>query len=177
MISSAGWKIRRTRPGISSASEAIARPLAEEGGGVQVVAAGVRDALDGADPRIGDAVLNRERVEVGAKSDHRPGAGADVHDEPVARQGAGHEPGLVEALGDHRRRALLGPRQLGVGVQVTPQLDQLGGEQPDLGPGTLDEPVDEGGGHKGQGYRSPREPEMPSGASPFSCPFSAGPLS
>ena len=59
---------------------------------------------------------------------------------PLRGSGAGHEPGLVEALGDHRRRPLLGPRQLGVGVQVAPELDQLGGEQLDLGPGTVDEP-------------------------------------
>ena len=51
---------------------------------------------------------------------------------PLRGSGAGHEAGLVETLGDHRRRPLLGPRQLGVGVQVTPQLDQLGGKQLDL---------------------------------------------
>ena len=148
MISSAGWKTSRTRPGRSVGDRGQRQPGAEQRGGVQVVAAGVGDAADGAGPGVGGAVVDGERVEVGAQRDHGPVAAADVDDQPVARQHGGRQPGLVEALGEDGRGAVLGPRELGVGVQVAPQLDQLGCEQVDRGLHGWEE----GGRHDNRGY-------------------------
>ena len=46
---------------------------AEQRGRVHVVAAGVGHTLDGAGPGVVGPVLDRQRVEVGAQRDHRPG--------------------------------------------------------------------------------------------------------
>ena len=67
-ISSAGWKISRTRPGRSG--DAGERETgAEQHGGVRVVPAGVHDALDRRRERQAGVLLQRERVEVGAQGD------------------------------------------------------------------------------------------------------------
>ena len=86
MTSSAGWKISRTRPGSRSATPASARPAPSSGGGVHVVAAGVRDARDGAGPRVAGAVVDRggRRGRPAARrAARRP---ADVDHQPAARQ-------------------------------------------------------------------------------------------
>ncbi len=62
---------------------------ADERRGVHVVAAGVRDARHGADPRVAGRLLHRQRVEVGAQPHDRAGAAlAQVGDEPGARRAA-----------------------------------------------------------------------------------------
>ena len=130
MTSSAGWNSSRTRPGSSprAATSASASPAPTSAGRVDVVTAGVGDAGDGARPRVVDEVVHRQRVEVGAQRD-QPAAVADVDDQHrrrgrVAAGPAGLvERGLATALGG----ALLGPGQLGVGVQVAAELDELVG--------------------------------------------------
>ena len=59
---------------------------ADEGAGVDVVAAGVRDAGHLARPRVRGGVLDRQRVEVGPQGDDR-----------VALPQVGDQPGLREA--------------------------------------------------------------------------------
>ena len=100
-------------------------PGPEQAGRVQVVAAGVRDTLDRALPRVTGAVVDREGVEVRAQGDERSVAGADVDHQPVAWQQSRHQAELVQPLGDQGGGALLGPRELGVGMQVTSYVDQL----------------------------------------------------
>src|SRR5690606_39029887 len=101
----------------------------EDGTGVDVVAAGVRDALAlGAEGQPG-GLGHGQRVDVAAQGDP-PSAplarvGADVADQPAARgaargQACGGEP--VEQEGG---RLLLHPAQLGVGVDLAPDRDQL----------------------------------------------------
>ena len=92
MTSSAGWKISRTRPGSWSAIAAQREAGAEQRRGVQVVAAGVRDALDRAGPRVVGAVVDRERVEVGAQRDERPGPEPMSTIRPLRGSGVGTRP-------------------------------------------------------------------------------------
>ena len=135
---------------------------AEQRRGVHVVAAGVRDALHGARPRVVAPVVDREGVEVGAERDHRPRTRPDVDHQAVAREQGRHQTDLVEPLGDHRRGPLLGPGQLGVGVQVAAYLDQLVLLRVDTGQHRLEQVgvLDWGsGGHNGQEYR----PAVPTG--------------
>ena len=70
-------------------------------------------------------VLDRERVEVGPERDHRPVLAADLGDEPAAREQPHRHTLLVEPLGHECGGALLLPRQLGMGVQVPAQADEL----------------------------------------------------
>ena len=111
------------------------QPLAEVGQGqaraeqrrrVHVVPAGVRDAGDGAAPRVVGPVVDRQRVEVGPEDDDGPGLGPDLRDQPGALERSGRDAGVGEPLGDDAGGALLGPRQLGVGVQVAADVDHLG---------------------------------------------------
>ena len=71
------------QPGVVDAAERDRG--ADQGGGVHVVAAGVGDALDGAGPRVRGEVGHRQRVEVGAQRDDRPGV-ADLGDQAGPRQ-------------------------------------------------------------------------------------------
>src|SRR5690606_12076290 len=60
-------------------------------------------------------------------------AGTDVAHEPAPGQQARGEARELEPLGDGPRRAHLGARELGVGVQVPADLDELVGERGDEG--------------------------------------------
>ena len=100
---------------------------AEQDGGVHVVAAGV------ADPRHRGAVghvllvLQGQRVQVGPQGHRRPVAGADVADQPGAGgQQAGPQAHGLQAAGDQGGGLAFGHPELGVGVEVTPEVDQLG---------------------------------------------------
>ena len=101
-------------------------PGADEPGGVDVVAAGVRDAGDGAPPRVGDQVVDRQRVEVGAQRD-QPAAVADLGQHSPALGSRDGPAGVLERGHDLVGGALLGPAQLGVGVEVAAEGDELVG--------------------------------------------------
>ena len=98
---------------------------AHQGGGVHVVAAGVRDARDRARPRLAAAVVDRQRVEVGAKRDDRALLRTEVRDQPAAREQLHPHSRLVEPLGYEGGGALLLPGELGVRVEVAAEVDQL----------------------------------------------------
>ena len=98
---------------------------AHEGGGVHVVPAGVGHPGHRRAPGIVGDLLDRERVEVGAQADG-PLPRAEVGDEPGGAQPLQPPPDGLQVPGDHVGGAVLGPGQLGVGVEVAPQADQLG---------------------------------------------------
>ena len=100
-------------------------PGPDQRGGVHVVAAGVGDAGSGAGPRVGRGVLDGQGVEVGAQRDDTV-ALADLGDQPGLGQARDPPPGLGHPGGHDRGGPVLGPRQLGVRVQVAAQLDELG---------------------------------------------------
>jgi hypothetical protein len=98
--------------------------------GVHVVAAGVRDALDGGAEREGGLLLHRQRVQVPPQRDQRTG-GADVAEQPGAGKRAGVQAGQPQPLHHLAGCPHLLPAQLGVHVQVPPEVQQLavvGGE-------------------------------------------------
>ncbi len=81
---------------------------AEQDGGVHVVAAGVRDLLDGAAVRHVLQVVQRQRVQIGAERDH-PLALADVADHTVAPgHQARREAGQGQLTDDQRGRLEFG---------------------------------------------------------------------
>ena len=127
MTSSAGWNSSRTRPasGRSWWTWCSAEPGTEQGGGVHVVAAGVGDVVVHAAPRVVGAVGDGQGVEVGPQGDDRPAVGSDVGDQPGLRQLLHPDALLAQPLGDQVGGALLGPGELGVGVQVAAEVDQL----------------------------------------------------
>ena len=84
---------------------------ADQGGGVDVVAARVGDALDGAGPGVAGQVAHRQRVEVGPQRDHRA-LGADLGDQAGARQLGDPPAGLRDPRGHQGRRADLPPGEL-----------------------------------------------------------------
>ena len=72
-------------------------------------------------------VADRQRVQVGPQRDHRVGARPDVHDQPGAL-GQDHRPqarGLQPEL-DPARGPVLVVADLGMGMQVASELDELG---------------------------------------------------
>ncbi len=100
----------------------------QQRGGVHVVAARVRDTGHGRAPRVGGLVGDRQCVEVGTQGDDRPGAVADLRHQP-GRVAAGRlDAELVQPSGHHVGGALLLPGQLGMGVQVTADVEQVGHE-------------------------------------------------
>ena len=128
MTSSAGWKSSRTRP----CSSAVGVRLGQRVGGthqrrrVHVVPTGVRDARGLARPRVPARVVDGQRVEVGAQR-HERTLVTEVGDQP-GLAGAGDPPsGAGDLCGRELGGAPLGPRELGVLVQVTAQVDQLVG--------------------------------------------------
>ena len=110
---------------------------AHQPGGVHVVAAGVGHARHGARPGVDGVVLDRERVEIGTQRDPalaRPdladdAAALDLGEVPL---GVGQ---CVEHLGGGAR---LGPGQLGMGMEVATEVDQLVGV-------LVDDSCDQGG--------------------------------
>ena len=124
---------------------------ADERRGVDVVAAGVGDPRDGAGPRVGGGVLDRQRVEVGPQRDHRTVV-AEIGDQAGLREPGDREARLLDGGGRQLAGPGLGPGQLGVGVQVTAQLDQLvvvgGDDRVDDGGGGVQRVV---GGHRDRG--------------------------
>ena len=102
-------------------------PGSDEPGRVDVVAAGVGDTGAGAPPRVGDEVVDRQRVEVGAQRD-QPAAVADLGQHPAAL-GSPHGPAdPLRARSRPLRRCAPRPsHQLGVGVEVAAEGDQLVG--------------------------------------------------
>ena len=99
----------------------------EEDGGVHVVTAGVADPGDGGAVGHVLLVLQGQRVQVGPEGHRRSVAVADVADQPGAgRQEAGPEADGLEAAGDQGGGLPFGLPELGVGVEVAPEVDQLG---------------------------------------------------
>ena len=101
-----------------------ARP--EEDGGVDVVAAGVTDTRHGRPVGHFLLVVQRQGVDVGSEQDRGPGPVPQVDLQAgLGGQwgdgGAGH----LETGPDGGGRLVLGPRQLGVGMETTPEGDQL----------------------------------------------------
>ena len=92
--------------------------------GVHVVPTGVRDARTGAHPRIARQVLNGQRVEVSAERHDRAHV-ADLGDQAARRHRGDRESSQLEALGNEGSGALLVPGELGVGMQVATQLEEL----------------------------------------------------
>ena len=92
------------------------------------MAAGVGDARDGAGPGVVGEVVDRERVEVGAQRDERPARWRRCR-RPARCVGSrrDRQPASLEPVGDDVGGALLGPGELGVGVQVAAQVDELVG--------------------------------------------------
>ncbi len=118
---------------------------AEQGGGVDIVTAGVHEAGSGAGPGQAAGLLDRQSVHVGADGQHRAGAPAlDQPDHPRLadlRLVRDAEPGQL--LGDDAGGADLLEAELRVRVDIAPDLDQ-----PLLDP--LGEVADGGGGVVGQ---------------------------
>lgn len=114
------------------------QPGAEHHGGVHVVAAAVRDAVDGRGVLQAGAVLDRQGVEVGAQRDPagrlgRPHVGDDTGPGKAAMAYAGAGQVLADDVGGAR----LLPGQLRVGVQVAADLDEHGIELGDPVPHPL----------------------------------------
>ncbi len=105
---------------------------AQQRGGVDVVAAGVGHARDRAGPGLPRPVGQRQRVDVRAQHHHGP-VGPDLRDQPRRLGQPVADPGRGQPLRDGARRTPLLPGQLGVGVQVTPERDQLlGGRESEV---------------------------------------------
>ena len=102
-------------------------PGPDEPGRVDVVAAGVGDSGAGAPPRVRDEVVHRQRVEVGAQGD-QPASRGRSRPAPRRPRVAAYRPAdLLERGHDRVGGALLGPAQLGVGVEVAAEGDELVG--------------------------------------------------
>ena len=130
MTSSAGWKSSRTRPGSSAAGCDLGEGQAgaDEAGGVHVVPAGVGDArrrvlVHGSSVQV----VDRQRVEVGAQRDERAARSPMLGDQSAASAAADRAAGLLERGGDRSVVRSSAQRQLGVGVQVAPEVDQVVG--------------------------------------------------
>ena len=99
----------------------------EQDGGVHVVAAGVADPGDGRAVGHVLLVVQGQRVQVGPEGHRRPVAVADVADQPrPGRQQARPEADGLQAAGDQGGGLPFGLPELGVGVEVAPEVDQLG---------------------------------------------------
>ena len=129
MTSSAGWKSSRTRPRQQPARRAP-RPSARAAPTRAAVWTSWPQAwatpVDGAGPRVVGQVLDRQRVEVGAQRDERARGRrgrrpARCAGSRVTRQPACSTRGATSVGG-----ARLAPGQLGVGVQVAAQVDEVG---------------------------------------------------
>ena len=97
---------------------------ADQGGGVHVVAAGVGDAAH----RLAHGSSVRSSTGSASRSARSATSGPlcpDLGDQSAARHPPHPETCLLEPGGDPLGRAHLAPRQLGVGVQVAPEVDQL----------------------------------------------------
>ncbi len=134
MTSSAGWKISRTRPG-SPSRRAISRSARPAPTTIAVCTSWPQawqtpgSASGRPRPSGPRAAARRGRRAAGRSAASRAGRRAPMsHHEPRARQAArGAEPGVrCSTLRDDRRRALLGPAELGVGVQLAAKGDELG---------------------------------------------------
>ena len=100
---------------------------AEDHAGVDVVAAGVAAARGARAVRHVLGVLQRQRVDVGAQADDRAVALADVADQAGAdAEHLGREARRLQPLDEHGRGAVLLAAELGVGVQVPAQRDEVG---------------------------------------------------
>ena len=128
MTSSAGWKSSRTRPGSSPAACTSARASPAPSSAVVWTSWPQAWATPGTWLRHGSVggVVDRQRVEVGPQRHQRAGV-AQVGDQPGVA-GAGQAPAdLVEVVADQIGGAGLVPRQLGVGVQVAAQVEEVVG--------------------------------------------------
>ena len=76
-------------------------------------------------PRVVASVVDGQRVEVGAQRDERAGRRRRARRSGRSWAAAGRQAGLLEPVGDQGGGALLLPGQLGVGVQVAAERDQL----------------------------------------------------
>ncbi len=104
-------------------------------GGVQVVAAGMADPVDAGGEGQPGALADGQGIEVGAQRDPVCRLlGPEVGEQPRAGQPADGDAGPLETLGDDARRAGLLAGELGVGVQVVPERDELVGDRGDAGP-------------------------------------------
>ncbi len=103
------------------------RGRAEQGGHVDVVAAGVHDALDLGVDRAGLVLLYGQAVDVAPQHDAAPGPAA-LHGEDAARLGGAQRLGDAErrhVVADQGRRLVLGEGQLGPAVQRAPLVDHV----------------------------------------------------
>ena len=112
----------------AACTSASARPAPSRAGGVDVVTAGVGDARrPGCATGRSVSVVDRQRVEVGAQR-HQPAAVAEVGDQArVAGARSRRQPTCVEAVATRSVVRRPRPGQLGVGVQVAAQVDEVVG--------------------------------------------------
>ena len=129
MISSAGWNTSRTRAGSRSPRSARARPAPSRADACtscpQACATPATVLRHGSSVRSSTGSASRSRPEATTG----PVSGPMSATSPVRWSGRVAMPASVEPLGDHAGGALLGPRQLGVGVQVAADVDHLGLER------------------------------------------------
>ena len=96
---------------------------------MHVVAARVADAGGGGGEVEAGALTHRQGVHVGTQGDAVLGVGCtDVGEQPGARQQAHADARGIEAAGHGLRRAHLLAGQLGMGMEVPPDVDELGCE-------------------------------------------------
>ena len=125
---------RRPRAWVSASAEAGA----DQAGGVHVVAAGVGDAGVVLAHGSAGGVVDRQRVEVGTQRHDRP-AVAEVGDQAGALDPRDARPAAASRSATTAVVRCLRPRELGVGVEVAAELDQLVGV-------LLDDGLDDRGG-------------------------------
>ncbi len=100
------------------------QPGPQQGGGVDVVPAGVRNPRRHAGPRVLGAVVDGQRVEVGTQRHERP-RGTDVGDQTRPWEAGHRKARFLEPGGHEVGGADLVPGQLGVGMQVAPKGDEV----------------------------------------------------
>jgi hypothetical protein len=123
-VSSAGWKTQRTVPG-RSPSSARASATPEQDGGVHVVPAGVAGVLAGGG--VGTSLRSASgSASMSARSTTTGSPEPDLDDQPGAAGSRwGSQAGVAQPLLEEGRRLELGVGELGVGVQVPADGDQL----------------------------------------------------
>ena len=135
MTSSAAWKMprtatpRRTSAGSTALSASRAPSSAR---GVDVVAAGVADARHRRGELQARALAHRQGVDVGPQPHPEDRLGrTDVGDQTGAGQPAQRDAGELEAAREQIGRARLLAGQLGMGVEVPADVDELCGQRGD----------------------------------------------
>ena len=124
MTSSAGWNSSRTRPSSRPRAWTSASAIAAPTSPVVCTSCPQAWATPGSlRPRLAGGVVDGKGVEVGAQADDRAVV-AELGDQPGTVDPLDLEARLDQPVG-HDGGPLLRPRQLGVGVEVATEVDQV----------------------------------------------------